>query len=112
MVKDFVSLGAWFSLSGYFFRADKTAKLAAFDLVPRDRLLIETDAPDMAPPHDRQRYFLEADSRIPTSSSINHPANLVVVYEAAAARLGMARGELEELVSRNFSRWWHGLCRE
>jgi TatD DNase family protein len=111
MVEDFVALGAWFSISGYFFRPDKAGKLAVFDQVPHDRLLVETDAPDMALPHDVQRYFLEADSKISTPSSLNHPANLIVVYEATAARLGMTRGELEDLVSSNFSRWWPALAR-
>ena len=112
MVEDFVALGACFSISGYFFRPDKAGKLAVFDQVPSDRLLVETDAPDMALPHELQRYFLEEDSKISAASSINHPPNLIVVYEATAARLGMAREELENLVSCNFSRWWHGTCRE
>lgn len=112
MVEDFVALGACFSISGYFFRPDKAGKLVVFDQVPRDRLLVETDAPDMALPHELQRYFVEADSKIRTASSINHPANLIVVYKTTAARLGMAREELENLVSRNFLRWWHGPCRE
>lgn len=110
MVEDFVALGAYFSISGYFFRPDKAAKLAVFDRVPSDRLLVETDAPDMALPQELPRYFVEADSKTPTASPINHPANLIVVYEATAARLGLAREELENLVSCNFSRWWHGTC--
>lgn len=112
MLEAFIALGARFSISGYFFRPDKAGKLAVFDQVPRDRLLVETDAPDMPLPREVQRYFVEADSKIPTASSLNHPANLIVVYEATAARLGMAREKLEDLVSSNFSHWWHGPCRE
>jgi TatD DNase family protein len=107
MVEEFATLGARFSLSGYFFCPEKAEKLSVFDRVPRDRLLVETDAPDMALPPERRRYLLEGDSKVPTDSSINHPANLIVVYETTAARLGMTRGDLVDLVARNFSTWWH-----
>ena len=50
MIPSFVKMGAYFSLSPYFGHARKAQQLAALAAVPMDRLLAETDAPDI-PPH-------------------------------------------------------------
>lgn len=58
-------LGAYFSFSGYFLHKRKEKTREVFANLPPDRILIETDAPDMAPP----------DPEFPLDG-INHPANL------------------------------------
>ena len=108
MVERFVELGAYFSISGYFLHPSKASKLAVFDRVPRDRILLETDAPDMTPPTALRPYLVasapaEAGDRTP-----NHPANLVAIHAAVAERWEMTPGELEQLVARNFQSWWYG----
>lgn len=100
MVDRFASLGAYFSISGYFFREDKAGKLAVFDRVPPERLLIETDAPDMALPGPLVSH------RWPDDPSVNHPGNLAAVYRATAAHLGIGTEALAERTARNFAAWW------
>lgn len=105
LLPELVAKGAFFSLSGYFFHEEKAAKLAVFDEVPRDCLLVETDAPDMAPPPSMRRYRVQDDGEDGTEESPNHPGNLVVVYEALAARWGVAIEETVARVRRNFDAW-------
>jgi len=99
MIEDFVELGAFFSISGYFFRPEKAEKLAVFDAVPLDRLLIESDAPDMLPPPDRVRF---------AKGDVNHPANLAAIYEAVASRLAISPDEVVTMMRRNFAAWYGG----
>ncbi len=113
MVKDFADLGVFFSLSGYFFREGKEEKLRVFETVPGDRLLLETDAPDMMPPPDFVRVTIPDDEVGP----VNHPANLVSLYEACASWQGRPVAEVVIRTRRNFVAWFfrgereHYLCR-
>ena len=45
----FVEKGAYFSFSPYFLLERKRPQREAFRLMPLDRLLIETDAPELSP---------------------------------------------------------------
>ncbi|WOO42128.1 TatD family hydrolase [Rubellicoccus peritrichatus] len=102
MVDAFVDQGAYFSFSGYFAREDKSAKLEAFRKVPLERLLIETDAPDMSPPIESIVYplFDENEKRI-----INHPGNIGSVYRLAAHCLEYNEEELRKQVADNVQRF-------
>ncbi len=101
MVGDFTALGAFFSLSGHFFHPGKEGKLAAFDAVPADRLLLETDAPDMLPPPEMRPFHLVD----PAGQEVNHPGNLLAIYEAAATRRGWSVEETIGRMRRNFEAW-------
>ncbi len=105
MIEDFVQRGAWFSISGYFFREDKAAKLAVFDSVPEDRILLETDAPDMLPP---ERLIGTSLSRPDTGKPANHPANLLGVYKAYSEWAGISPEETQDRMKRNFASWYSG----
>ena len=105
MIEDFVQRGAWFSISGYFFRKDKAAKLAVFDAVPEDRILLETDAPDMLPP---ERLIGTSLSRPDTGKTANHPANLLGVYKAYSEWAGISPEETRDRMKRNFASWYSG----
>ncbi|YCM45489.1 TatD family hydrolase [Verrucomicrobiaceae bacterium 227] len=65
---ELLKLGAFFSFSGYFLHPRKEKTRAIFASLPPDRILVETDAPDMAPPHPE--FPLD---------DLNHPANLLFV---------------------------------
>ncbi|MFT6180672.1 MAG: TatD DNase family protein [Akkermansiaceae bacterium] len=69
-----LKLGAFFSFSGYFLHPRKAKVREVFQSLPPDRILTETDAPDMPLPHPRF-HFKEA----------NHPANLSVVSKELSA---------------------------
>lgn len=91
-------LGAWFSFSGYFLQPRKTNVLEVFRRIPRERLLLETDAPDMLPPPDRIRH--------PLADGGNHPANLPAIGGGLAAALGMDPPALAALCSENHRKFF------
>lgn len=101
MIPALVKLGAYFSFPGYFMHERKARQRAAFQVVPADRLLIETDAPDQPLPEDRIRFRLEpvAGGRTP-----NHPANLAAVAEFLAGWLGQDLAILCSQLEENFCR--------
>lgn len=72
-------LGAHFSFSGYFLHSRKASTLAVYSSIPRDRLLLETDAPTMTPPAE----FID----FPMADGTNHPANLTAIARGLASAL-------------------------
>jgi TatD DNase family protein len=99
LVKRLAELGAWFSFSGYFLQPRKSKVLEAFKAVPRDRLLLETDAPDMMPPDVFVSHHADEG---------NHPANLVRIAAGLAERLGMDAGALAEPTAANHQAFFDG----
>ncbi len=99
MVRGFVERGAYFSFSTYFLHERKQHQREVCRDLPLERLLVETDAPDMAPPPDRSRQVItDTESGKP----LNHPANLLPAYEELARIRGMAPDDLALQVERNF----------
>lgn len=92
LVARLVPLGASFSFSGYFLQPRKAKVLEAFKSVPPERLLLETDAPEMMPPAEYVSHPLEG---------MNHPANLPRIAEGLAAHLGMLVASLAEVTAGN-----------
>jgi TatD DNase family protein len=101
MVDGFVKLGGYFSISGYFAHERKVKQREVLKQVPPDRLLIETDAPDMSPPESRGGHPLIDPA---TARPLNHPANLRAVYEFAAELFERPVEQLAEQVGKNFRR--------
>lgn len=101
MVAPLAKLGAYFSLPGYYAHERKARQRETFKLVPRERLLIETDAPDQSLPESRMQHPLPADTN---GKPVNHPANLRPVYEFAADLLGEKLEPLAAQVEENFRR--------
>jgi TatD DNase family protein len=101
MVEGFVRIGAYFSFSPYFLRQRRERQREVFRHIPIERLLIETDAPDMAPPDERNLHPL----RDPVSGEVlNHPANLDVAYHGVAELRGIPLENLVENTEVNFLR--------
>lgn len=92
LVPRLAKLGAYFSFSGHFLHERKQNVREAFMAVPPDRLLIETDAPDMLPPDHVIGHPLE--------NQLNHPANLLGIHAAASDFLDVSG------VPENFSRFF------
>ncbi len=99
MIPSFVALGARFSLSPYFGHPRKAAQLAVFRSVPLDRLLAETDAPDMWPPAELNAHPLQSAQ----GTTLNHPANLRVSYELLAQVRSMPVDELQGIIAANYA---------
>lgn len=103
MIGEFASLGAYFSFSGHFLHERKGTVREAFRKIPRDRLLVETDAPDMRLPEDREIASLtDPDS----GETLNHPANLLAVYRGLAEILRVSEETLAAEVAENFDRFY------
>lgn len=101
MVPGFSQLGAYFSFNGSFLAEKKTRQRAAFRAVPADRLLVETDAPAMAPPAPWLTHPLPPS---PTGKPVNHPANLAATYTGLAQLRGETVEALAGQVAANFAR--------
>jgi TatD DNase family protein len=97
MIPALVKLGAYFSLSGYFLTERKAKALGVFAQIPMDRLLVESDAPDMAPPREyRGSYYRE---------QYHHPADLVSCVNALAALKEIPADECAEICWQNTQQW-------
>ena len=100
MIKPFADLGAYFSFNLEALQPRLAARLENFRAIPAGRLLVETDAPVKAPAPDRNRFPL---GETPDGTAINHPANVVVAYEALAALRGLPLDSLAAQVAANFT---------
>jgi TatD DNase family protein len=87
--------GAWFSFSGHFLHPRKAKVLDVFRKLPVDRILLETDAPDMMPPQSLVAF--------PLADGVNHPANLGRIAEAFTAEMG---GDALARVRENGTSFW------
>jgi TatD DNase family protein len=93
--------GAHFSFPPYFLHPRKAPQRALFQSLPADRILVETDAPDLLPPADRNSYPLTSPE---TGQPVNHPANLVTAYETLATLRGESLDSLAVTVAVNWAR--------
>jgi len=89
-------LGAYFSFSGHFLQPRKASSLKVFRAIPADRLLLETDSPDMLPPASAISHTHPGGH--------NHPANLAAIAAGLAAGLGISVSELSERTLANHRR--------
>lgn len=105
LIPPFTRLGAYFSFPGYFLHEQKLRQRETFKQVPTDRVLVETDAPDQLLPEDKNRFPLVGTDAKP----LNHPANLVAVYNGLADFLGEKLDLLAMHVEENFQRVFGGI---
>lgn len=109
MVKEFAELGGYFSFSAYVMRERKEKHRSSLQAVPRERLLLETDAPDMLPPPDWRDADLTgkaAFAHAPEGEPPHHPANITASYRAAAQVLNCPESELRQQAAENFQRFF------
>ena len=93
--------GAHFSFPPYFLHERKAPQRALFQSLPADRVLVETDAPDLSPPPDKNPHPLShPESGLP----LNHPANLVPAYQALASLRDETTEQLAATVAENWRR--------
>jgi TatD DNase family protein len=93
--------GASFSFSTGFLGPMKTAKARAFLRVPLDRVLVETDAPSMAPPPNLA--IAELPPKV-DGERLNHPLNLLAAGRSLAELFGLTNDEMAALTTANARR--------
>jgi TatD DNase family protein len=101
MIEPLAKLGAYFSLPGYFAHERKERQRETFKHVPRERLLIETDAPDQSLPEERVEFPLPNSEN---GKPVNHPANLPAIYRFATELLNEPIESLAKQIEENFQR--------
>ena len=104
LVAECARAGAFFSFSPYFLHERKSEQRRVFAEIPLNRLLVETDAPDLWPPPERNAHPLADQLGRP----LNHPANLEVTYVGLAEIRGMDVEVLAGHVTENFQRLFLG----
>jgi len=93
LVEQLSRAGAYFSFSGTITRSGNTRGHRSVQAAPIDRLLIETDAPDLMPVIDGV-----------SATGPNEPANLMFVLNAVAELRNMTPDEIAEITRRNARR--------
>jgi TatD DNase family protein len=104
MMREFTNCDGYFSFSPYFLHDRKSAQREVFAAIPEPCLLVETDAPDLRPPDERNTHPLHDT----TGEPINHPANIEVAYAGLAEIRGMEVAKLADIVANNFARLFGG----
>lgn len=99
-----LDLGGYVSFSAYGAHPGRKRIRDALRACPLDRLLVETDAPDMVPPADVCQFPLLSNS----GRRLHHPAELITAYEWIAAIRGIGMQELAGHVEENFQRLFGG----
>jgi|TARA_B110000037_G_scaffold197272_1_gene235231 TatD DNase family protein len=89
--------GAYFSFSGYFLQERKRKVLEVFRQLPANRILLETDAPEMIPPEEFMKF--------PLGEEINHPGNLRAIAEEFGK--GQGEGILAQIQENGRDFWVH-----
>ena len=102
MVRGWVRAGAFFSFCPAFVHPRKTMVRRMFRDIPLERLLIETDSPDMAPPPAAALLPLSD----PGGAPLNHPVNLRLCLDALAADRGMSPAALGAILEQNVERFF------
>jgi TatD DNase family protein len=92
LIDELYKMGAYFSYGGSAINPNNKKTQKAIKATPLDRILIETDAPDMPPPQKFGKYTDFRDNNKPR----NHPANIKQIYEQVAK---IAELPIDKLVS-------------
>lgn len=106
LVPELVRLGAYFSFSARHVDLRQVDQRAQFaELIPRDRVLVETDAPALCPAPELRRRELPAAA---DGSEVNHPSNLLLNNAELARTMGVTAEESAAITAGNFRRLFLG----
>ena len=103
LISKLVELGAYFSFNAGQLKTVKSKAPVRICAVPAERLLIETDAPDMLPATGLRSFDLPNSVR---GHALTHPATLIDGYTAIADLRATPIESLRQQVARNFERYF------
>lgn len=109
--------GAYFSFSEYVATPKRAKARALAEYIPLNRLLAETDAPDMQGSQEWQHYRLNhhpLDRQQPNASASyqndspppKHPANITAAYACLAQLRNLPPAQLAAIIEENFLRYF------
>lgn len=90
LAKEYVKIGFYISIAGPVTFKNAKEPLEVIEVVPLDRLLIETDSPYLTP--------------VPKRGQRNEPANVRYTGEFIANRLGIEIEEFKRIIESNYER--------
>ena len=96
--RQLLEMGAYFSFSAYALAPHRKRMRKAVAACPEDRLLLETDAPDMAPGTETVAYPLMDTEGNP----LHDPREILTAYRGVAELRGIEEAELRKRVETNF----------
>ncbi len=99
LIPELVEIGAYFSFNAGQLQASRPKISASIRAVPADRLLIETDAPNMLAVLEGLRFELPKSA---AGKPLTHPASLINGYTAIAAIRTTPLDPLVKQVANNF----------
>ena len=102
MIEQLVDLGAYFSISGYHMKKRRSDPFDIWKQIPIERILIESDAPNMPPPDELREYEWKGIDG--GNLHLNHPGNLISVYKWAANGLTIDLQTFTQQMESNFQR--------
>tara|TARA_B110000285_G_scaffold221242_1_gene273926 strand:- start:3255 stop:4058 length:804 start_codon:yes stop_codon:yes gene_type:complete len=103
LIPELVELGAYFSFNAGQLSTGKSKAPERMCAVPAERLLIETDAPDMLPATRLRSFDLPKSVR---GHALTHPATLIDGYTAIAHLRAAPIESLRQQVASNFERYF------
>ncbi|PIE00239.1 MAG: DNAase [Acidobacteria bacterium] len=99
LVKQLLPYGVYFSFSGAITRKNARKTIESLQAVPVDRILLETDAPDMLP----DCHLPEQDRVFYQDRILNQPSYLPLIARVGADHYGMSHESFVERVYENSS---------
>lgn len=98
-IQPLLELGAYFSFNAGQLKPNAKRVLELIRLVPDDRLLVETDAPNFQLTDELKEFEL-------SDPEICHPGNILTAYRAIAELRGVSMEYLAKTVAENFRRYF------
>ncbi|OHB53233.1 MAG: hypothetical protein A2Y07_11235 [Planctomycetes bacterium GWF2_50_10] len=105
LVKELTELGGYFSFAATMLDERHRHSRESLAVVRLDRLMLETDSPDLIGPDGKRLYFKVVSEKFLR----NEPANVALVYKGVAELLSVGEEKLKEQVYENARRFLAGV---